>query len=88
VILKPSEITPLTSMLMGDMLRECGLPDDVYQVCHRLRRDGQRAGGRGFDFIMFTGSTKTGRRWPNARHRRSRRSGWSSAAKDPMIVFG
>ena len=32
VVLKPSEITPLTSMLMGEMLRECGLPDDVYQV--------------------------------------------------------
>src|ERR671910_284270 len=32
VLLKPSEVTPLTSMLMGDMLRECGLPEDVYQV--------------------------------------------------------
>jgi acyl-CoA reductase-like NAD-dependent aldehyde dehydrogenase len=29
VLLKPSEVTPLTSMLMGEMLRECGLPEDV-----------------------------------------------------------
>ena len=32
VILKPSEITPLTSLLLAEGLRECGLPDG------RLRR--------------------------------------------------
>jgi acyl-CoA reductase-like NAD-dependent aldehyde dehydrogenase len=30
VILKPSEITPMTSLLMADALRECGLPEHVY----------------------------------------------------------
>ena len=42
VLLKPSEVTPLTSMLMGEMLRECGLPEDVYQVRPGLRRDRRR----------------------------------------------
>ena len=32
VILKPSEITPLTSLLMAEGLRECGLPEGVLQV--------------------------------------------------------
>src|SRR3954463_9260404 len=32
VILKPSEITPLTSLLMAAALRECGLPEHVFQV--------------------------------------------------------
>src|SRR5256885_12129350 len=32
VILKPSEITPLTSLLMAEILRECGLPDGVFGV--------------------------------------------------------
>ena len=32
VILKPSEVTPLSSLLMAEMLRECGLPEDVFQV--------------------------------------------------------
>ena len=32
VILKPSEITPLTSLLMAEGLRECGLPENVFQV--------------------------------------------------------
>src|SRR5947199_1950539 len=32
VILKPSEETPLTSLLMAEMLKECGIPPDVFQV--------------------------------------------------------
>src|SRR4029077_7433727 len=32
VILKPSEVTPLTSQLMAEALRECGLPENVFQV--------------------------------------------------------
>ena len=32
VILKPSEVTPLTALLMGECVRECGMPDGVYQV--------------------------------------------------------
>ncbi len=32
VILKPSEVTPLSSLLMEEMMRECGLPADVFQV--------------------------------------------------------
>src|SRR6202012_5461063 len=32
VILKPSEVTPLSSQLMAEMLGACGLPDDVFAV--------------------------------------------------------
>src|SRR3954469_976002 len=32
VILKPSEVTPLTSLLLADAIRECGLPEDAIQV--------------------------------------------------------
>ena len=31
-VLKPSEVTPLTSLLMAECLRECGLPEGVFQV--------------------------------------------------------
>ena len=61
VILKPSEVTPLTSLLMAEGLRECGLPENVFQVA-------TGRGGTGaalieqVDMIMFTGSTKTGRK--------------------------
>src|SRR5437588_6022139 len=32
VILKPSEVTPLSPLLMEEMMRECGLPEGVFQV--------------------------------------------------------
>src|SRR3954447_9550903 len=32
VVLKPSEITPLASVLKAEGLRECGLPEHVFQV--------------------------------------------------------
>src|SRR5947208_1523141 len=32
VILKPSEVTPLSSLLMEEMLRESGIPEGVFQV--------------------------------------------------------
>ena len=32
VLLKPSELTPLTSLLVAEGLRECGLPDGVFAV--------------------------------------------------------
>lgn len=60
VVLKPSEHTPLTALLMERMARECGWPEDVFQVV-----TGAGATGRALvdtaDFVMFTGSTRTGR---------------------------
>jgi acyl-CoA reductase-like NAD-dependent aldehyde dehydrogenase len=86
VILKPSEITPLTSLLVAEGLRECGLPENVFQV----------ATGRGetgaaliehVDMIMFTGSTKTGRKVAEAAARRLIPASLELGGKDPMIVL-
>jgi acyl-CoA reductase-like NAD-dependent aldehyde dehydrogenase len=86
VILKPSEITPLTSLLMAEGLRECGLPENVLQI----------ATGRGetgaaliehVDMIMFTGSTRTGRKVAEAAARRLIPASLELGGKDPMIVL-
>jgi acyl-CoA reductase-like NAD-dependent aldehyde dehydrogenase len=37
VVLKPSEVTPLTSLLMAEMLAECELPEGVFQVATGAR---------------------------------------------------
>ena len=42
VLLKPSEVTPLTSMLMGEMLRECGLPRTCSRWCRATERRARR----------------------------------------------
>ena len=47
VILKPSEVTPLSSLLMAEAMRECGLPEGVYQVATGLGETGPGADRRG-----------------------------------------
>ena len=44
VVLKPSEITPLTNLMLADAARECGAPPDVFQVATGARRDRRGAG--------------------------------------------
>ena len=86
VILKPSEITPLTSMLLAEGMRESGLPENVLQI----------ATGRGetgaaliehVDMIMFTGSTRTGKKVAEAAARRLIPASLELGGKDPMIVL-
>jgi acyl-CoA reductase-like NAD-dependent aldehyde dehydrogenase len=60
VILKPSEITPLTSLLLADALRECGMPDGVFSVATGRGETGAALVDE-VDMIMFTGSASTGR---------------------------
>ncbi len=86
VILKPSEITPLTSLLLAEGLRACGIPEDVFQVA-----TGRGATGAALieevDMIMFTGSTRTGRKVAEAAGRRLIPSSLELGGKDPMIVL-
>ncbi len=86
VILKPSEITPLTSLLMAECLEECGLPRDVYQVATG-RGDTGRALIDEVDMIMFTGSTPTGRKVAMAAAERLIPVSLELGGKDPMIVL-
>ncbi len=86
VILKPSEVTPLTSLLMAEGLRECGLPENVLQIA-----TGDGATGAALieqvDMIMFTGSTRTGRKVAEAAARRLIPASLELGGKDPMIVL-
>ncbi len=86
VILKPSEITPLTSGLMAEMLEECGLPEGVFGVA-------TGDGGTGaalidqVDFIMFTGSTRTGKKVMARAAETLTPVGLELGGKDPMVVL-
>ena len=86
VVLKPSEITPLTSLLMAEMMAEAGLPEGVFQV----------ATGRGetgaalvdlVDYVMFTGSVKTGKRVMKQAADTLTPVSLELGGKDPMIVL-
>jgi acyl-CoA reductase-like NAD-dependent aldehyde dehydrogenase len=86
VILKPSEVTPLTSLLMADGLRECGLPEGVLQIATGRGGTGAALIGS-VDMIMFTGSTRTGRKVAVQAAERLIPCSLELGGKDPMIVL-
>jgi acyl-CoA reductase-like NAD-dependent aldehyde dehydrogenase len=86
VILKPSEVTPLTSLLLADALRECGLPEDVFQVATGRGPTGE-ALIDAVDMIMFTGSTETGRKVMARAAQTLTPVSLELGGKDPMIVL-
>jgi acyl-CoA reductase-like NAD-dependent aldehyde dehydrogenase len=86
VILKPSEITPLTSLLMGECLRECGIPEDVYIPLPGYGETGAALIDH-VDMIMFTGSTRTGKQIAARAAERLIPVSLELGGKDPMIVL-
>ena len=87
VVLLPDELTPKCADLMLSLMREAGLPDGVVTIVH----GGGRVHGSDLinaaDFIMFTGSTATGR--IVAKQCAERLIGFSGelGGKNPMIVL-
>ncbi|MFO7527842.1 MAG: 2-hydroxymuconic semialdehyde dehydrogenase [Marinobacter sp.] len=63
VVVKPSEETPTTAALLGEVMKEAGVPDGVYNVVHGF--GGNSAGAfltehPDVDGFTFTGETVTG----------------------------
>ncbi len=85
VMLKPSEVTPLSSQLMLEMMLECGLPENVLQ---NITGDGATGAALidNVDLIMFTGSTRTGKLVMKAAAERVIPCYLELGGKDPMIV--
>ena len=62
MVLKPSEIAPLSSLLFAEMVDEAGFPAGVFNL---VNGDGagvgtQLSGHRDVDMVSFTGSTRAG----------------------------
>lgn len=62
MILKPSEIAPLSAIVLAEILDEAGVPAGVFNLVHG---DGATVGAAmashpGIDMISFTGSTRAG----------------------------
>jgi acyl-CoA reductase-like NAD-dependent aldehyde dehydrogenase len=86
VVLKPSEVTPLTSLLLADAIRKCGLPENAIQVAIG-GADTAQALIDGVDFVMFTGSTATGRKVMSRAAGTLTPVALELGGKDPMIVL-
>jgi succinate-semialdehyde dehydrogenase/glutarate-semialdehyde dehydrogenase len=87
VVLKPSELTPLVALRMGDIFRRAGLAEGLLEVLTGDGSTGATLVESGVDKVMFTGSVATGRRVAEAAARRLVPVVLELGGKDPMIVF-
>jgi acyl-CoA reductase-like NAD-dependent aldehyde dehydrogenase len=86
VVLKPASLTPLTSLLMAEGLRECGIPENVFTVVP----GGGDVGSELIDnvgYVMFTGSTEVGKKVMERASKTLTPVGLELGGKDPMIVL-
>ncbi|MEU2657300.1 aldehyde dehydrogenase family protein [Streptomyces sp. NPDC007325] len=89
VILKPAETTPLTALRLAELALEAGLPEHLFQV---LPGEGAVAGEAlvthpGIAKIVFTGSTRTGKRIMARAADQVKRLTLELGGKSPNIVF-
>ncbi|MBS0316988.1 MAG: aldehyde dehydrogenase family protein [Proteobacteria bacterium] len=89
IVLKPAEITPLTTLKIAELMREAGLPDGVVNIVPGL---GNVAGQYIAEHpriakIAFTGSTATGRRIVQASAGNLKKVQLELGGKGPNIVF-
>lgn len=90
MVLKPSELTPLTALELAAIAHEAGLPAGVLNIVTGL---GAEAGAAlvehpGIDKIAFTGSVPTGARIMAAAAREIKNVSLELGGKSPFIVFG
>ena len=90
VIVKPSEESPQTAALLGEVMNEAGIPPGVYNVVHGFGPD---SAGEfvtthpGVDAITFTGETRTGEVIMKAAAKGARPVSMEMGGKNAAIVF-
>jgi aminomuconate-semialdehyde/2-hydroxymuconate-6-semialdehyde dehydrogenase len=90
VVVKPSEETPATATLLGEVMQTVGVPSGVYNVVHGF---GAGSAGeiltrhQGVAAITFTGETATGAQIMKAAANAIRPVSLELGGKNPAVVF-
>ena len=90
VVVKPSEETPLTTTLLGEVMNEAGIPPGVFNVVHGFGPDSAGAlltEHPGVDGITFTGETRTGEAIMRAAAKGLRPVSFELGGKNPALIF-
>lgn len=89
MVLKPSEVTPLTALELARIADEAGLPAGVLNVVPGLGKDAGAPLSEhpGIDKLAFTGSVPTGSRIMQAAARDIKNISLELGGKSPFIVF-
>ena len=89
VIVKPSEVTPVTAYLLAKISKEAGLPDGVLNIIHG---DGPNCGEAivkhpSIKAISFTGSTRAGAHIASVAAPMFKKLSLELGGKNPSIIF-
>ncbi|MEO5907307.1 MAG: aldehyde dehydrogenase [Saprospiraceae bacterium] len=89
VIGKPSEITPATATMLGQICNDAGLPAGVLNIIHGTGPGVGEAMVRHEEIkaISFTGSTNVGRRIAGLCAEQLKKSSLELGGKNPVIIF-
>jgi succinate-semialdehyde dehydrogenase/glutarate-semialdehyde dehydrogenase len=87
VVVKPSELTPLTALKIADVFKRAQLPEGLLEVVTGDGSTGAALVDMGVDKIMFTGSVATGKRVALAAAKHLTPAVLELGGKDPMIVL-
>ena len=90
VVLKPATATPLTTLMLGDLAKQAGLPDGVLNI---VTGRGDLVGAAiaahpGVDMVSLTGDSETGKKIQAAASGTLKRLHLELGGKAPFIVFG
>lgn len=89
VVAKPSEITPMTVYLLGEICNEAGLPNGVLNIVHGLGTTTGQAivEHPNIKAISFTGGTKTGAHIARVAAPMFKKLSLELGGKNPNIIF-
>jgi len=87
VVVKPSELTPLTALKIAEVFKQAQLPEGLLHIVTGDGSTGAALVEAGVNKIMFTGSVKTGKRVAEAAAKHLTPVVLELGGKDPMIVL-
>ena len=88
-VVKPSELTPSTTVMLGELLAEAGLPAGVVNIVlgHGQPVGAALAADPRVDMVTFTGSTKVGRSIAAAASGTLKKVALELGGKNPQVIF-
>jgi betaine-aldehyde dehydrogenase len=88
IVLKPAPTTPLTTLMLGELIQEAGIPDGVVNIVSGGNETGQALVEHpDVRMVSLTGSTETGKRIMATAAATLKRVHLELGGKAPVIVF-
>ncbi len=88
IVIKPSEVTPTSTLLLAELAMEAGFPKGVINIVTGLGATGAvLVAHPGVDKVAFTGSSATGQKIAAVAMGRGKRVSLELGGKSPNIIF-